>query len=77
MEQSNNPQAFPGKEMIDDLDSKLNVGMTLRDYFAAKALNIMPFIAKDIYRNETTWTEDHFAAEAYKIADAMLEEREK
>ena len=41
-------------------------GMTLRDYFAARAMN------------EMTWTDDHGldAAECYKIADAMLRARE-
>lgn len=45
------------------------VGMTLRDYFAAKAMQVM--IAND----ETTFEED--AESAYAIADKMLAQREK
>ena len=43
-------------------------GMTLRDYFAAKAMQplIVSFTVQDI-----NWT----AKQAYKIADAMLEVR--
>lgn len=46
-------------------------GMTLRDYFAAKALQAL------IGRSE--WPEHPIAAcfEAYKMADAMLAERKK
>lgn len=42
-------------------------GMTLRDYFAAKAI---PELMRE-------WSEDHdeIASEAYKIADAMLAAR--
>jgi hypothetical protein len=53
------PVSAPGLKMI---------GMTLRDYFAAKA---MQAIANERFNAE-------FLAEyAYKIADAMLDEREK
>jgi hypothetical protein len=44
-------------------------GMTLRDYFAAKAMQV--FIA-DLRRG--IWTED--AKDAYAMADAMLEARD-
>ena len=45
------------------------MGMTLRDYFAAKAMQplIVSFTIQDI-----NWT----SQQAYKIADAMLKERE-
>jgi hypothetical protein len=48
-------------------------GMTLRDYFAAKALmgmlaNQHPYQASDQYM---------FARDAYVVADAMLAERDK
>lgn len=51
-------------------------GMELRDYFAAKAMQAMittagaPLGGLDGY-------EEHNAAAAYKIADAMLQERDK
>ena len=45
------------------------VGMTLRDYFAAQAMVFL------LNNNDSTWEED--AADAYSIADKMLEAREK
>jgi hypothetical protein len=44
-------------------------GMTLRDYFAAKAMQQMAG------GGHTTWAD--LAADAYAIADAMLRERAK
>lgn len=44
-------------------------GMSLRDYFAAKAMQVM------IANNDTTFEED--AEAAYSIADKMLVQREK
>ena len=52
-------------------------GMSLRDYFACQALNIIPTIAKEIYENIETWTPKHFAIEAYIIADEMIEARKR
>lgn len=52
-----------------------DVGMTLRDYFAAQALALLGGRAWDHIRQEDvvgTW-----AATAYAIADAMLAERSK
>lgn len=52
-------------------------GMSLRDYFAAKA---MQAIAHESYRlgREFGYTQpDSLAEQAYKIADAMLAERSK
>jgi hypothetical protein len=54
----NNPQAFP-HEFRD--------GMTLRDYFAAKALPFLMSAYEDM---------DAIAGVAYKMADAMLKARE-
>jgi hypothetical protein len=45
-------------------------GMTLRDYFAAKAM--AGLLASDV-RSDS----DQFATYAYKVADAMLEARQK
>jgi hypothetical protein len=57
--------AFPTKRLIErDVD-----GMTLRDYFAAKALNALIIGAGgDLSHN-------HGAKDAYMYADAMLEAR--
>ena len=56
-----------------------NDGMTLRDYFAAKA---MPAVYADYCASarKTGWDEGwkHFIArESYEMADAMLTERER
>ena len=51
---------------------------TLRDYFAAKALNAVIIgiyndaTAQQVYHN---WSADDFAKEAYRMADAMLKAR--
>ncbi len=52
-----------------------DVGMTLRDYFAAKALQGLlsnPKLEKQIIANEQKWVE----ASAYAFADAMLKARD-
>ena len=46
-----------------------NDGMTLRDYFAAKAM-------QGLLASEVHAPLEDFAATAYKMADAMLKERE-
>ena len=46
-------------------------GMTLRDYFAAKAMQAM------ISCSSLTATPDVFAEQAYIVADAMMKERER
>jgi hypothetical protein len=56
--------AFPIKGPVMTSDEQ---GMTLRDYFAAKA---MQALAQGNYFDAT-------ARQAYMIADAMLREREK
>ena len=48
-------------------------GMTLRDYFAAKA---MPDLFTKFYDSGFN-SEKDFARWAYELADAMIEEREK
>ncbi|PHR23598.1 MAG: hypothetical protein COA36_16840 [Desulfotalea sp.] len=54
-----NPQAFPFTR-----SDTVNSGMSLRDYFAAKALML-----------STSNKPDEIASRAYEIADAMLKER--
>ena len=58
----NNPQAFPNPHLRGD------EGMTLRDYFAAKAMNAF------LLRPGSPFEKD--AEYAYKMADAMLKARE-
>ena len=63
----NNPPAFPlASNWLGEL-RHLN-GMTLRDYFAAKAMQAMTHRGGDMYFCST---------QAYKIADAMLAAREQ
>jgi hypothetical protein len=64
----NNPPAFPTGNFAPD-----TFGMTLRDYFAAKAMQ--PLMAN----SGGYWHEDNleqYALIAYKQADAMLKARE-
>jgi len=58
----NNPPAFP--------DGKGTKGMSLRDYFAAKAMQGM------LSEPSLRATPEEFATESYKVADAMLKARE-
>jgi hypothetical protein len=60
-----NTPAFP--VLTDEVS---HMGMTLRDYFAAKAMQGM--LAEDC---DYVWTS--LAAAAYECADAMLKERAK
>jgi|ETNvirnome_2_300_1030623.scaffolds.fasta_scaffold00183_14 hypothetical protein len=57
----------PGKERI-----KFKGGMTLRDYFAGKALCIIHGVERSKLLNPSD-----VARHAYTIADAMLQERDK
>jgi hypothetical protein len=59
----NNPPAFPTGTGV----APYNPGMTLRDYFAAKALQ--GILYEGLESAET-------ATHAYEIADAMLKARE-
>jgi hypothetical protein len=76
--------AFPSKQRIYRAGYSTNEfepveGMTLRDYFAAKAL---PAIYKDTTESARIdgWPDkwrDYVAEEAYDMADAMLKARKK
>ena len=68
----NNPPAFPATA---DLGDRVRVykGMTLRDYFAAKAMQA--FITGYEIRNDFN-LDCNFAEMAYQMADAMLTARE-
>lgn len=78
--------AFPGKRLEPSpLDSQQTVkwtypGMTMRDYFAAKAMpeairHHLDVRAAQISPGVFDW--DLVAVTAYKMADAMLKERSK
>jgi len=62
----NNPLAFPA-QFWDERAT----GMTLRDYFAAKAMQSMGDLMTKPYNNLQTKAEV-----AYQMADAMLKARE-
>ena len=62
-----NPQAFPVSGDWSQIKEK---GMTLRDYFAAKAME------GSRSRNSRYETWDDLAKDAYEIADAMLKARD-
>ena len=69
---SNNTPAFPSAQLdTTTLTYKYVEGMTLRDYFAAKA---MQGICASGPTNE--WSNSRLAAEAYDLANAMLKARE-
>jgi hypothetical protein len=77
----NNPSAFPGKQKAlliksehSDIAKEYEIdqnGMTLRDYFAAKALSGLI--------NYSPEPDEHkaIAELCYSLADAMLEARQK
>jgi hypothetical protein len=82
--------AFPVSALVYNYDDKapdtiLHEGMTLRDYFAAKALpiavniNVKQFTWE--FGSEWYWNDEEdaaFAANvAYQLADAMLKAREQ
>jgi hypothetical protein len=69
----NNPPAFPSS--VDDGETvKYMLGMTLRDYFAAKAMQgLMSRVWGDMPAEELF---NIWATSSYALADAMLKERE-
>jgi hypothetical protein len=65
-----NPQAFPTHP-----DAPLSCdGMTLRDYFAAKAMQCITPILYESFDSGTV--HERIAHDAYLFADAMLKARE-
>lgn len=65
--------AFPLHAEIRPTIDKEWCGMTLRDYFAAKA---MQGILAGTLTPERVWSQDEVAETAYNVADAMLKARE-
>jgi hypothetical protein len=68
----NNPPAFPTNQYANGISpSGFDTGMTLRDYFAAKAMQ--GIMASGIYPTGIMFDT---AKEAYEMADAMMNARE-
>jgi len=69
-----NPPAFPqsSDRVVASISIAKSQGMTLRDYFAAKALPPM------LHANAGKWAGNYdiYAEMAYEFADAMLKARE-
>ncbi len=80
MSKDNSGPAFPtGTWEYDGQGNVLpyqQVGMTLRDYFAAKAM--AAYVSGHIahYGHESYWDVDSLSSQAYRLADAMLRARE-
>ena len=73
-----NPPAFPsGNDVtLGDWKSHGHSGMTLRDYFAAKAMQGLIASPRGLVgKNEITDVD--YAQSAYLIADAMMKVREQ
>jgi len=71
----NNEPAFPTKintEHFSHSSTIYNTGMTLRDYFAARAMQAI--VSRGIV-NEVPL--EIYATNAYKMSDAMLKAREE
>ena len=73
--------AFPHNTVVVDKEGgiiKHHKGMTLRDYFAAKAMQatVDAWIQRSIYPPTDPPTDDEVAKNAYAMADAMLKARE-
>lgn len=64
-----NTPAFPFVAK-DESGPMINIGMTLRDYFAAKAMQAV--VSRGVVPNVPL---ELYAENAYKMADAMLKER--
>lgn len=86
MSENNYWPAFPGLKKVDVsetgyLTADFEKGMSLRDYFAAKAMSGLVII--EIYIGGSFTEEEHeknnenIAKMSYNIADAMIRERDK
>lgn len=70
------PPAFPTGIIIDPKNGQIiggSNGMTLRDYFAAKAMQ--NFLSTVGWNSDQKWF-DETSVGAYRMADAMLKARE-
>ena len=81
----NNPPAFPHTVELRGVDQRGIIphgGMTLRDYFAAKAMQAILPQYRDVFDDDTGGEDDPsfpelLAKDAYIMADAMLKVREQ
>tara|TARA_S200002703_G_scaffold150548_1_gene149024 strand:- start:374 stop:628 length:255 start_codon:yes stop_codon:yes gene_type:complete len=72
--------AFPmpfGAGTGEQMQIACEEGMTLRDYFAAKAIPAIIETCKGDTISDMSAIDDYFAHRAYLIADAMLKQRSK
>ncbi len=77
MSNDNSGPAFPTGTWEYDVDWRVlpyqQGGMTLRDYFAAKALQAVPMPQGHMHDHESVY--DRIASHCWKMADAMLKTR--
>jgi hypothetical protein len=72
----NNPPAFPIANLWHNELKQYN-GMTLRDYFAAKAMQAQISVPETLIAlGKKTITADQVCGSCYEWADAMLKARE-
>lgn len=74
-----NEPAFPSNITVNTqyMKAGLHAGMTLRDYFAGQAIIGVCVNTKDVAELDNLTTSECIAKLSYRIADAMLREREK
>lgn len=73
--QDNGGPAFPREDYQTD-HAPGQRGMTLRDYFAAKAMAAMVSGHFSHYGHDNYWDRESIADQAYELADAMLKARQ-
>lgn len=79
MEENKKPQntnAFPTRTEYDDPTNPIYSGMTLRDYFAAKAMQSFLSNCGKYNLLNTSEIPLLISKDSYKIADIMLKQRE-
>lgn len=70
------PKDLPAFPIIVTSDTTVQCfGITIRDYFAAKAMQTLINVQMD--ENSPNATNEEIVKWSYEIADAMLKEREK
>jgi len=75
----NNPPAFPVQSVYIEDQETNSTGMTLRDYFAARAMQVIlqSQYEDGIYVGDGDNDSEHMCANfAYIMADAMMKARE-
>jgi hypothetical protein len=73
------PRPYSHDDYLEDIDYLAQDGMTLRDYFAAKAMQaLIQFEDKSLpYESRNTKDfDDRVSYQAYRYADAMMKARE-